>query len=163
MAYRKSYLPHPLRNQCHFVELAAAHTKVADVQTRRRQRRRPRVDPPEAVLARPGVRMTAARHDRHGLDGTRNSYMYACSTNDEANRSTRTRSTSRRFSSTATNCGGAFDTRSACVFCWAFTPVKHAGVYLPRRSRQVADMAATSMFVKVVPAKLKERSLRSVV
>ena len=85
MADRKSYLPHPLRNQCHFVELAAAHTKVADVQTRRRQRRRPRVDPPEAVLARPGVRMTAARHDRHGLDGTRNSYMYACSTNDEAN------------------------------------------------------------------------------
>ena len=68
---------------------------------------------------------------------------------------TRTRSTGRRFSSTATNCGGAFDTRSACVFCWAFTPVKHAGVYLRRRSRQVADMAATSMFVKVVAVEAK--------
>ena len=75
------YLPHRLRKQCHFVELAAAHTKVADVQTRRRQRRRPRVDPPEAVLARPGVRTTAARHDRHGPDGT----TCTCSTDDEAN------------------------------------------------------------------------------
>ena len=74
-------LPHRLRKQCHFVELAAAHTKVADVQTRRRQRRRPRVDPPEAVLARPGVRTTAARHDRHGPDGT----TCTCSTDDEAN------------------------------------------------------------------------------